>query len=110
LPDIISLLFILTIVSITLHGIAAAQAFAISRANRMTAWKIVGCAFVVAALVAAWRTLQLPIAIMQAKVRGSLPEHLTWEQWVSILGYYLFLALIIIAFDKIRRDYRNTGL
>lgn len=86
------------------------QVIALSRLYRSQAWKILAAGFILAGAMQVWRLIRLPITMMQAQARGTLPDQLTWEQWFNVGMGFAIVGVLIIGFDKLRRDLRKIGI
>src|SRR5688572_22782346 len=86
------------------------QTVAISRLHKTVPWTLLAAGFLVIGARVVYGLLRLPIALEQAKLRGSLPESLTGEQWILIASAFLGVGLWIAGFDLLRRHYRNIGI
>lgn len=108
--DIVSQLILVTFIFVALYGVIVAQVIALRRALRSTAWTLLMSAYIIGGLLQIWRLLRLPIMIMQAKVKGVLPETLTFEQWATVVVSFLIVILLILGFNRLRRDLRKVGI
>lgn len=97
------------------YGVLVAQVVALNRVFRKIsgyyspAWLLFGAGFALAGALRLWQLLRLPVAVMQAKVDGTLPQSFTLEQWAQIAGSALVILLIALAFDRHRRDLLKLG-
>lgn len=113
--DIVSQLLLLGFFFTVGYAVLAAQTIALNRVfKRLTgryspAWSLLMIAFIITGSLRVWSMIRLPIAITRAKVQGVLPESLTFEQWITILGALIVMVLFILAFDRHRRDLRSLG-
>lgn len=102
--DVITQLFLLSVALIIGVGVAVAQFIALSRRYRSLCWWLYSAAFVVLAWIQVWGLLRLPIAIVQAKVAGQLPEALSAEIWIGVGVRFIFIGLIIAGNHINKRD------
>ena len=86
------------------------QVVALSRLYQSTAWAVIAAGFIGAGLLQVWRLIRLPLAMIQAQARGTLPEHLNAEQWISIGSGFLVVGILIVGFDRLRRDLGKLGI
>lgn len=113
--DIVEQLLLLSFLFAIGYGVIVAQTFALNRVFRKVAgyyskaWILFAAAFAITGGLRVWSMIRLPVAILQAKTKGVLPERLNFEQWVTIGGTLLVMVLLIIAFDRHRRDLRQLG-
>ena len=113
--DIIGQLFILSFVFTVGYAVLVAQTIALNRVFKRVAghyspaWAMFAAAFIITGSLRVWSMLRLPIAIMRAKVQGALPESLTFEQWLTVSGAFVVMVLLIVAFDRHRRDLHALG-
>jgi hypothetical protein len=80
------------------------------RIFRSWAWILKLAAYLTMGTLQVWRYLALSSALMDAKARGVMPEHLTASQWGNMALTFLFFGLIIISYDVLRRDLRKIGV
>ena len=107
---IIEQLLTLSFVFAVCYVVIVFQVVALSRLYQSRGWQILAAGFTLAGGFQVWRLIRFPIAMMQAQARGTLPEQLSLEQWINVGGGFLIVALLIIGFDKLRRDLRKIGL
>lgn len=86
------------------------QVVALSRLYQSTAWKILAAAFTGAGMLQVWRLIRFPVTMLQAQARGAIPEQLSLEQWFNVAASFTIVGLLILGFDRLRRDLRNIGL
>lgn len=108
--DIISQLLLLSFLFAIGYVVIVFQVVALSRLYQSRGWGILATGFIAAGAMQVWRLIRFPVTMMQARVRGNLPEHLTWEQWINVGVGFLVVAILIIGFDKLRRDLRKIGI
>lgn len=113
--DIVSQLLLLAFFFTVGYAFLVYQTVALNRVfKRLTghyspAWVLFLVAFVITGCLRVWGMIRLPILITRAQVRGTLPEQLTLEQWLNIVGALVVMVLLIAAFDRHRRDLRDLG-
>lgn len=114
--DIISQLLLLSLAFAVGYTVLIGQAIALRRifyrvaGHYSVAWTLFAVAFIIAGGLQVWRMIRLPIAILKAKSQGVLPENLNWEQWFTIGVSFLIVLLLILGFDRHRRDLMKLGL
>jgi hypothetical protein len=108
--DLVSQLLLLSFVFAVGYVVLVFQVVALSRLYQSTAWRIVAAGFILAGAMQVWRLIRFPLTMMQARVRGNLPEQLSIEQWINVSIGFLVVALLVIGFDKLRRDLRKIGI
>src|SRR5687767_14014394 len=86
------------------------QTIAISRIHKTLPWTLLAAGFVVIGARMVYGLVRLPVTLEQAKMRGTLPESLSWEQTIMIAAAFLGVGLWIAGFDILRRHYRNIGV
>jgi hypothetical protein len=108
--DIIEQLILISFALAVLFSVVVFQTIAISRLHKTLPWTLLAAAFVVIGGRMVWGLIRLPIALEQARARGTLPESLTWEQVINIGLAFLGVGLWIAGFDVLRRHYRKIGI
>lgn len=93
-----------------LYGVVVAQAIALYRVLKSSAWMFLASGFVIAGLRLLWGLVRLPSAILKAQGKGQIPDSLTTEQYILIGGAFIALGLWIAGFDRLRRDLRKVGV
>lgn len=91
-------------------SVVVGQIIAISRIHRTAPWTLIAAGMTVLAGRIVYGLVRLPVQIQQAKIRGTLPESLSWEQVILIGTAFLAVGLLIAGFDLLRRHYRNIGI
>lgn len=114
--DIITQLLLLSLVFAVGYTILVMQAVSLGRtfyriSGRYSgAWTLFAVAFIITGGLRIWSMIRLPIAILKAKSQGVLPESLTLEQWITVGIALSVMVILIIAFDRHRRDLMKLGL
>ena len=108
--DTISQLLLLSFLFAVGYVVIVFQVVALSRLYQSAGWRLLAIGFTAAGLMQVWRLIRFPLTMVQARVRGTLPEHLTLEQWVSIGVAFAIVGILIAGFDKLRRDLRKIGI
>lgn len=108
--DIVSQLLLLSFIFAVGYVVIIFQVVALSRLYQSRGWGILAGGFILAGSIQIWRLIRFPLMIMQARIHGTLPEFLTAEQWVNIGTAYVVVILLIIGFDKLRRDLKTLGI
>lgn len=108
--NIISQLLLLSFAFAVLYVVIVFQVVALSRLYQSRGWLILATAFIGAGAMQVWRLIRFPLAMMQAQVRGTLPERLSMEQWLTIGVGFAIVTVLIIGFDRLRRDLRTLGM
>jgi len=114
--DIIEQLLLLSFVFTIGYGVIVAQTIALNRVfykfvgYYSRAWALFSIAFTIAGGLRVWALIRLPIQIAQAQSKGALPANLTFEQKITIGLSMLVIALLILAFDRHRRDLLRLGV
>lgn len=108
--DIISQLLLLSFAFAVGYVVIVFQVVALSRLYHSTGWGILAAAFTGAGGMQVWRLIRFPLTMMQARARGTLPDQLSIEQWINVGIAFLIVGLLIIGFDKLRRDLRKIGI
>lgn len=107
---IIEQLLLLSFIFAVGYVVIVFQVVALSRLYQSTAWKILAIGFTLAGAMQVWRLIRFPVTMMQARARGSLPDRLSLEQWINVAVGFVVVGLLIIGFDKLRRDLRKIGI
>lgn len=108
--DIISQLLLLSFAFAVCYVVIVFQVVALSRLYHSVGWGILAAAFIGAGGMQVWRLIRFPLTMMQARVQGSIPEQLSTEQWINVGMAFAVVGLLIIGFDKLRRDLRKIGI
>jgi hypothetical protein len=108
--DIIGQLILIAFLLSLGFCVVVGQAIAISRIHRTLPWTLLAMGLTVIGVRQVWNLVRLPIALEQARIRGTLPESLTWEQTILIGSAFVGVGLLIAGFDILRRHYRNIGI
>lgn len=108
--DIISQLLLLSFLFAMGYVVIVFQVIALSRLYQSAAWRLLAIGFVAAGGMQVWRLIRFPLTMVQARVQGTLPEQLTWEQWINVTVGFAIVAILIAGFDKLRRDLRRIGI
>lgn len=108
--DTISQLLLLSFVFAVGYVVIVFQVVALSRLYQSTAWKILAAGFILAGSMQIWRLIRFPVTMMKARAQGIIPEQLSLEQWINIGIAFLTVGLLILGFDKLRRDLRKIGI
>lgn len=101
---------IIMIIIVTACIVVVFQVAALWRVFRSRSWLLSMLAFIVFASIEVWRFVRLSGAIMRAQAKDALPATLTFEQWVNVGLLFLFFGLIMVSYDKLRRDMRRMGI
>lgn len=108
--DIIGVLLVITL-ALGAHYVAIIfQVVTLSRLYQSKAWVILASAWILVGLLHLWNTARLPIALTQAKLKGTIPEGLTAGQWIRVAIAFITLWLFIAGHDKLRRDLKKIGI
>lgn len=108
--EIIEQLLLLSFVFAVGYVVIVFQVVALSRLYQSTAWRVLASGFILAGGMQVWRLIRFPITMMQARASGSLPDRLSLEQWINVAIGFVVVGLLIIGFDKLRRDLRKIGI
>lgn len=108
--DIVSQLLLLSFAFAVGYVVIVFQVVALSRLYQSAAWRILAGGFTLAGAMQVWRLIRFPLTMMQARVRGTIPEQLSTEQWINVGISFLIVGLLIVGFDKLRRDLRKIGI
>lgn len=108
--DTISQLLLLSFAFAVGYVVIVFQVVALSRLYHSVGWGIIAAGFIGAGGMQVWRLIRFPVTMIQAQVRGNLPERLSTEQWINIGMAFLIVGLLIVGFDKLRRDLRKIGI
>ena len=108
--DIVSVLLLITL-ALGAHYVAIIfQVVALSRAYQSNGWWVLASAWITVGALHIWNTARLPIALTRAKLKGTLPDALTADQWVKVALAFIVLWLFIAGHDKLRRDLKKIGI
>lgn len=108
--DIIEKLILISFALALSFSVVVGQIVAISRIHKTLPWTLLAAGMFVIGARQIWNLVKLPIALEQAKLKGTLPESLNWEQTIMITSAFVGVGLLIAGFDMLRRHYRKIGI
>jgi hypothetical protein len=106
--NIVSILIFFSLIVTVEHVIIGLQVWGLRRVLRSRGWTVLFVAYASAGLITIWRLLRAPILIIQAQMKGQLPDSLTLEQWITILTTIIIvLGGWILGFSLLRKSLRD---
>jgi hypothetical protein len=102
---------ILILLGITIiYGLTIVQSILLWRFYKSWSWLIGAVTFFLLGARQIWGLLQLPSAIIQAQMQGTMITHLTGQQWIGVVWAYIIGAGFICFLDHQRRDLLKLGI
>lgn len=108
--SVIEQLLVVAFLLVCAWGVVVAQVIALSRVLKTRAWVFVAVGVLVIGMRQVWGFVRLPTMILKAQARGTMPESLTVEQYITIAAAFVAIGFLITGFDKLRRDLRKIGV
>jgi len=108
--NVVTLLIIILLGITVIYGLTIVQSILLWRFYRSYSWLIGAVTFLLLGARQVWALLQLPAAIIQAQMQGTMITHLTAQQWIGVVWAYVIGMGFIAFLDRQRRDLKKLGV
>lgn len=108
--NIVTLLMLVVLGLGIAFAVVMFQVIILARIYRSWAWWVGAGTFVLLASRQIYGLVTLPSSLVQAQMKGTMIERLTWDQWLLVLWAYAIVAGFIWFFDWLRRDLKKLGV